>query len=215
MIAKSTLPGPAFDPNVSNGSFADRVSFEKVFEGLEARDIRFTPEEQEKFKKICLEELRKHDGGKIIGSDFGASGVNLVYLLFAFIQNLWSGRSDFSLDNLGSQFGSTVDHTNEQGKLAMLDRAATGIYVRLNAQGGNLARSAELVTGMKPMHQVRSEGQGPADMEGSIYRQLHAGSNIPWGTSSSLGDIDKPATGAPATPSVPSRSQTPPLTPGR
>jgi hypothetical protein len=177
------------------------VSFATVFQGLEKRGITLSDEEKKKFEEITLAQLRKYDGGVPVGNDFGTSAVNLVYMLFAFIQNLFAGGNVTDMQSLLTHAGDTVTRTGEQGKLKMLNDATIGIYERLKSQGGNLAAAAELVSG-------QAVGHRPPDMAESIFRQIQSTIDLPEGTRISLNE------GANATSGLPRVAPKRPLTRG-
>ena len=204
-----STPAPTAKPAQPTGSFADRVNYAMVYGGLEKHGIHLSDAEKTEFETITRDELKKHDGGQLIGSDFGASAVNLVYVLFAFIQNLFGSATSGGPGGLGSAFGNSVEKTGEQGKLKELNLATIGIYERMKEKGGNLQAAAELVTG-----QTSAKAFTQDDMPESIFNQVGSTLNIPLSTSTSLDP--KPASTEPVPPSgLPSQKTAPQAAPQR
>jgi hypothetical protein len=180
-----STPPTSTSPPTTNDSFAERVNFATVYYGLKQHGIALTDEEKKKFETITREELLKNNG-QLFGNDLGNSAVNLIYLLFAFIQNVFNGNLTNDLGNLGSNLSQIASQTNEQDKLNQLHQATMRIHQRLSAQGGNLAAAADLVTTKKPI--TTNDRSGPVEMKESIFHQLVAGIEIPAGTTTSLNE---------------------------
>ena len=180
-----TAPTTATPEQKPSGDFSKRVNYSTIYANLRERGITFTQEEEKKFEEICNEQLGKYNG-ELVGNNLGASGQSLVYMLFAFIQNLFNGGGLNDLSNIGNAISGAGTETSEQTKLWQLNQATIGIYNSLAGSGGNLARAAELVTGQKP---VSAQDQSlPVDMNGSIFNQLVGDIRLPANTPTSLNE---------------------------
>ena len=183
MEVDSTTSTPPPTPS----SFADRVNYDTVFSDLATHGILFSDADKQKFRDICTRQLKKYDGDHTITTDLGASATNWIFMLFAFVQNIFSGNGSFDLQGIGDRVSGAADKSGQQGKLKMLSDAACSIYTEFKQRGGQFALAAELVTGQK---ETSADGRLPADMEHSIYRQIRDGINLPAGTSPSLSRKD-------------------------
>lgn len=136
----------------SQKNFAERVNFDKLITDLHQKHgISLTEEEQEDLRKICIRNLKQNDGNSWYGGDIGGSVGNVLYMLFAFIQNLvFNGKSIENAGALKSTFADAFTSTTEQNQARLLNDATIGIYEDLTRQGGKLASIAEHVSGQRP-----------------------------------------------------------------
>ena len=169
-------------PGASSGmetKFSAQIDYDVVFGGLEQKGIALSEDEKKRFKEITAKTLDKHDNA--VFSGLGPS--NIFYLLFAFLGNLLGGQGSTDLSDLGSHLSSSNDKAVEMSKLRQLHGASMEIKRHLEAEGGNLAAAAGLATA------VHENGQAYQPMEGSIYKQLMTGINLPEGSSSTLASL--------------------------
>ncbi|MES2983908.1 MAG: hypothetical protein V4735_01825 [Pseudomonadota bacterium] len=163
-----------------NGTFAEGINFDTVYESIAKKGIQLSAEEKGKLKTICLEELKDNDGGVL--SSLGIT--NIMHAIFAFVQNLFNGSDGVGLNNIGTHLGQTATKTRELNKLRQLDTAAQRIDIRLRNAGGNLAAAASLVSG-----QTLASDPTPYDVTAAnsiIYSQLRARIDLPANATSSL-----------------------------
>ncbi len=161
-------------------NFSERLKFEPLYDGLAEKGIQLSEAEKKRLEQITREELNRYDN-----SVFSAMGPsNVLYLLFAFIGNLLSGKGTTDFSNLSDHLSATNDKAVEMSKLRQLQGASSNIYFRLKNAGGNLAAAAEYATG------ASQTGAAPQDMDGSIYGQLREGIKLEYGTSSKLSSLD-------------------------
>lgn len=173
------------------GSFADRVDFSLIYDGLKQKGIEFSDEEKARFEKIAKDELKQRDPGSKIGTNPGADLQSLGIFILALFKKLFGGGGDLSgiLSNAGDSFEAAANETN----FVKFNYALQNIHSRLAHSGNsNFKRAADLITG-------QHEGRGkPEDMQGSIFNQLVGDINIPYGTPTSLdthataGDLASP-----------------------
>ena len=175
-------PAEAAAPAAAEKPWAEKVNFNTIYYGLEQKGIKLSSEERATFEKICKEQLEQYNG-QLLGSNVGASGVNLVYMLFAFIQNLF-GNGMGNLSQFGEQLSGAASTTSEQAKLNQLNQATMAIHQKMTSAGGNLAAAAELVTGQQNM--AGGQNTAPTFLKDSIYAQLRGDISLPLGTPTSL-----------------------------
>lgn len=171
------------EPAKSSAGLIEQVSFQKIFTGLAQHGITLSAAEQARLEEIAREEVRKQNGGELAGMNIGGTGVNLIQILFSFIQQLFGGGgTEFSLASLtGTLSGAATGATNS-GKQYVFNTISANIHDRLRAEGGNLAQAADLVTGLTTgPGNARDIGNGAA-----IGDQLAAAANVPAGTTSTL-----------------------------
>lgn len=167
----------------ATGGLVEQVSFQRIFTGLEQQGITLSIAEQTRLEEIARDEIRKQNGGQLAGFNLGGTGVNLIEILFSFIQQLFGGANgtpEFTLTGLGDHLSNAATGATNTGKQYVINTITANIYERMRAEGGNLAQAADLVTGLTT---------GPVnarDMDGSLMRQLASVQNIPDGTTSSL-----------------------------
>ncbi len=176
------------------------VDYNRMFAELQQRGIYLTDDEKRRCEAICGDRLRNHDGGQVINNSFGGTLQGLMYTLFAVVKNLFGAMTNgggslgdmfANAGGMASNFGSIVSRSADQGKLYQLQTADCEIYDRLQGQGGNLARAAEYITGVKPA------GDNSPDqiLPSSIANQVGASINLPVNFDTSLNV--QPLTGLP------------------
>jgi hypothetical protein len=182
MSATDTTP-TASATAAATGSLVEQVSFQRIFDGLAQKGITLSSAEQARFEEIARDEIRKQNGGQLIGMNIGGAAVNLIEILFSFIQRLFgssSGTPELSIAGLTGHLTNAASGATNTGKQYVINTITANIYERMRAEGGNLAQAAPYVTGL-----TTGPGYAP-DMTDSLMRQLTAAQNIPDGTSSSL-----------------------------
>ena len=164
------------EKNAQDASYADFIDYDAMFTDLAQQGILFTEENKKRFRTICGEELRKHDGNNPIGTSAGSSLVDFINTVFAFVRNIFKTDGNFSFDKIGDHLSGTFDRTSEESRLHSLHGATMGIYNRFMDEGGSFARAAELVTGQ---HQVNGNDNGTApDMGTSVFHQVAQGARL-------------------------------------
>ena len=186
-------------------SFADMVDYPTMYAELAQRGITLTDDEKQRCEAICGDRLRNHDGGQVIGNSIGGTIQGLVYTLFAFLKNMFSGNFG-GLGDMASGIGNTISTSGEQGKLFQLQLAESETYERLKKEGGNLASAAEYITGMKPY----SDNSASNTLQASVLNQVGRSINLPVTTNTSL-NATSVADATPPT-GLPPRLATQPLT---
>ncbi len=180
-------------PAATTGSFADRMDFTTMRQGLAKEGYTLSDQEETILESITRDDLQKHDGGRLLSNNLGADGVNIVYVLFAALKNLIASLSGGGMNNLGSTLTNTFSNAGEQGKLEQLNLATIDINRDLKAQGGKLADIADLVTGQSAGKTFTAD-----NMSSSIFNQVGNTLNIPLSTPTSLDPKPTPVTYAAA-----------------
>lgn len=163
----------------------EQVSFQRIYDGLSQHGVNLNSAEQARLEEIIREEVRKQNGGALAGMNLGGTGVNLIQILFSFIQQLFGGGNgapEFSLAGITDSLSNAASGATNNGRQYVFDTISANIHDRLRAESGNLAEAADLVTGLTTgPGNARDIGNGA-----SIGAQLAAAANVPAGTSSSL-----------------------------
>jgi len=160
----------------------NKLDFQALYAGLAQNGQPLTAAEKARLEEIAREEIKKQNGGDIIGGNIGGGAVNFVFMLFSFIQQLFSGQASLptSIKDFGSQLSGASDGANNQTKQYVINTIMSNIDDRLQREGGNLAAVSDLITGLK------SGGDNARDMNSLLMRQLMAAQNVPFGTNGSL-----------------------------
>lgn len=179
-------PAPATNASSAASTSAgliEQVSFQRIYQGLSQHGITLSAAEQARLEEIAREEVRKQNGAELAGMNIGGTGVNLLQILFSFIQQLFgSGGTEFSLTGLADTLSGAATGATNSGRQYVFNTISANIHDRLRAEGGNLAQAADLVTGLTTgPGNARDIGNGA-----SIGDQLAAAANVPANTSSRL-----------------------------
>ncbi len=192
------------DSSKPTAELIEQISFQKIFTGLSQHGITLSAAEQERLEEIVREEVRKQNGGALAGMNIGGSGVNLLQILFSFIQQLFGGGNgtpEFSLAGLTDTLSNAATGATNSGKQYVFNTISANIHDRLRAEGGNLAQSADLVSGLTTgPGNARDIGNGA-----SVIAQLGTAANVPSGTTSTLNpptDVADASTGNGLPPTV-------------
>lgn len=163
----------------------EKVSFQRIYDGLSQHGVNLNSAEQARLEEIIREEVRKQNGGALAGMNLGGTGVNLIQILFSFIQQLFGGGNgtpEFSLAGITDSLSNAASGATNNGRQYVFDTISANIHDRLRAESGNLAEAADLVTGLTTgPGNARDIGNGA-----SIGAQLAAAADVPAGTTSRL-----------------------------
>ena len=169
----------------NHAELIEKVSFQRIYDGLSQHGVNLNSAEQARLEEIIREEVRKQNGGALAGTNLGGTGVNLIQILFSFIQQLFGGGNgtpEFSLAGITDSLSNAASGATNNGRQYVFDTISANIHDRLRAESGNLAEAADLVTGLTTgPGNARDIGNGA-----SIGAQLAAAANVPAGTVSSL-----------------------------
>jgi hypothetical protein len=141
MSATDTTP-TASATAAATGSLVEQVSFQRIFDGLAQKGITLSSAEQARFEEIARDEIRKQNGGQLIGMNIGGAAVNLIEILFSFIQRLFgssSGTPELSIAGLTGHLTNAASGATNTGKQYVINTITANIYERMRAEGGNLA----------------------------------------------------------------------------
>lgn len=161
------------------GSFAERVDFPAIYDGLDKEGIRFSDEEKKQFEKYTKQALHERDPANMIGTNPGADFQSLVTFVLALFKNMFGG--DKGIGDALSGFGDSYEQAANQTNFIKFNYALQDLHAKLaHSNNPNFQRAADLVTG-------QHEGRGlPKNMQASIFNQLKGDINVPEGTSVSL-----------------------------
>lgn len=169
----------------NSAALIEQISFQRIYDGLSQHGITLNQAEQTRLEEIVREEVRKQNGGQLAGMNLGGTGVNLIQILFSFIQQLFGGGNgapEFSLAGITDSLSNAATGATNNGRQYVFDTISANIHDRLRAAQGNLAQAADLVTGLTTgPGNARDIGNGA-----SIGAQLAAAADVPAGTTSRL-----------------------------
>ena len=169
------------------GNLVEQVSFQRIFSGLAEKGVPLSIAEQARLEEITRDEIRKQNGGQLIGLNIGGAGVNIIEILFSFIQKLFGGGdTPTTLAGWGDQLSGALSGSTNTGKQYVINTINANIYERMKAEGGNLAQAADLVTGFNVGRDAQGNPLYARDMDSSLMRQLTAAQNLNDGNTSSL-----------------------------
>ena len=179
---------PASSTQTTDSSLIEKVSFRAVYYGLAQNNINFTSSEQAEFEEMVREEVRKQNNGRLIGFNIGGAGVNIIQILFSFIQQLFGGGDTSSSTFAGwsEQFTGALSGATNAGKQQVINTINRNLYGQMKAKGGNFAEAADLVTGLNGGRDAQGNLAYARDMTGSLMRQFTTAQSIPDGTTSTL-----------------------------
>lgn len=171
----------------ATGNLVEQVSFQRIFSGLAENGTPLSSAEQARLEEIARDEIRKQNGGQLLGLNLGGAGVNLIEILFSFIQKLFGGGdTPTTLAGWGDQLSGALSGSTNTGKQYVINTINANIYERMKAEGGNLAQAADLVTGFNVGRDAQGNPLYARAMSGSLPEQFASAQNIPPGTTSSL-----------------------------
>ncbi|MDX2095164.1 MAG: hypothetical protein SFW64_04415 [Alphaproteobacteria bacterium] len=165
-------------------SLVEQIDFNTIYDGLEKRDIKLSLAERMFFEKTTRDKIKKQNNGELLGTNHGGDLTNILQVLFSFIQKLLGGETGPTLtaSGIGDRFTNAADGATNQGKQYVVNVISANISLRLQHEGGNLARAADLMTGFTTDGYARY-------MPGSISEQLATLQGIPAGTTSTLNRV--------------------------
>lgn len=185
-----TTTQSASTTQASSSALMEQVSFRTVYNGLAQNNINFTASEQAEFEEMVRDEVRKQNNGQLIGFNIGGAGVNIIEILFSFIQNIQKlfsgGDTPTTLAAWGDQARDVFNGATNAGKLQVINTINTNLFDRMKAKGGNLAEAADLVTGFNVGRDAQGNPVYARAMQGaSLMDQMMAAREIPAETTTS------------------------------
>ena len=152
----------------ATGGLIEQVNFQRIFSGLSQNGIVLSTEDQVWLEEKIREETRRQNGGQLAGTNIGGTAVNLIQVLFSFIQNLFGGNgtAEFSFAGFTNQLSSALSGATNSGQQHVINTINANVHDAMIARGGTVALAAPLLTGL-------TTGSGPApDMQDSLMNQF-------------------------------------------
>lgn len=142
-----------------------RLDYTPVYSALAERGIVLTANEKEKFEHIVPNTINQFAVNQTIGNDFGGFLLKLLTLLIRGAQSFTEvgpGENTSIGTWVSERAGKAIAATN----LTMVTQAMAMLHDNLRAEGGNLARAANFITGA-------TVGQGPVvKIPNNVHAQL-------------------------------------------